>query len=198
MTTTSKLAAGSPFPSMTVARAGGGELALGGAGGWRLLIVYRGRHCPICKTYLKNLDGLLDEFRAGGVAVAAVSADPKEKADADLAEFAWRFPLGYGLSVEQMRMLGLYVSEPRSSQETDRPFSEPGLFAVNPDGKVQIIDIANAPFARPDLAGIVRGIKIIRERNYLVRGTACPRRRSRRPRAPLCPPDGSGAASLSA
>jgi hypothetical protein len=36
---------------------------------------------------------------------------------------------------------------------------------------MQIIDISNAPFARPDLAGIARGAKRIQEMNYPIRGT---------------------------
>jgi peroxiredoxin len=62
MTTTAKLAAGALFPSMTVPRAGGGQLRLGDAGGWQAVIVYRGRHCPLCKTYLKRLDALKEEY----------------------------------------------------------------------------------------------------------------------------------------
>jgi hypothetical protein len=74
--------------------------------------------------------------------------------------------------MKQMRgALGLYISEPRSPQETDRPFAEPGLFVINPKGRVQIADISHAPFARPDLSGILNGIKVIQERNYPIRGT---------------------------
>src|SRR5216683_4256925 len=58
-------------------------------------------------------------------------------------------PVGHSLTLDQMRALGLYVSKPRSAQETDRPFPEPGLLVVNSEGKVQIVDISNAPFARP-------------------------------------------------
>jgi hypothetical protein len=65
----------------------------------------------------------------------------------------------------------LYVSEPRSPQETDRPFAEPGLFVINPEGRVQILDISNAPFARPDLAGILRGVKFVMDKGYPIRGT---------------------------
>jgi hypothetical protein len=36
---------------------------------------------------------------------------------------------------------------------------------------VQLLDISNAPFARPDLAAIARGAKRIQEMNYPVRGT---------------------------
>jgi peroxiredoxin len=134
--------------------------------------VYRGKHCPLCKRYFKTLDGMLDEFRAAGIAVMAVSADSHEKAQADVAEQGWRFPVGYGLTSDQMRQLGLYVSDPRSPQETDRPFAEPGLFVINPEGKVQIVDISNAPFARPDLASILQGVKFVREKQYPIRGTA--------------------------
>jgi peroxiredoxin len=167
-----KLAAGAPFPEMTVAQAGGGEISLGGAGRWQAVIIYRGRHCPLCKKYLKVLDGLKDEFEATGIALAAVSGDPREKAEADVAEGGWRFPVGYGLTVPQMRQLGLYISDPRSPQETDRPFPEPGLFVINDQGQIQIVDISNAPFARPDLQGVLGGIRFIREKSYPIRGMA--------------------------
>lgn len=166
-----KIAAGATFPAFSVARLGGGEVAPASMEGWRLVVVYRGKHCPLCKPYLKTLDGLIETFAEAGVKVMAVSADPEEKAAADVAEFGWRFPVGFGLSVEQMRTLGLYVSDPRSPQETDRPFAEPGLFLINPQGTVQIVDISNAPFSRPDLAAIARGAKRIQELNYPIRGT---------------------------
>lgn len=171
MSNAMKLAAGAAFPPIVVPRVGGGDLSPAGMAGWRLVVIYRGKHCPLCKPYLGGLDALIDEFRATGVEVMAISADPADKAIADVTEFGWRFPVGHDLSVEQMRQLGLYVSAPRTPQETDRPFAEPGLFLINPEGRVQIIEISNAPFARPDLAGIARGAKRIQEMNYPVRGT---------------------------
>ncbi|MGE0521632.1 MAG: peroxiredoxin-like family protein [Variibacter sp.] len=166
-----KLKAGSDMPSLSMPKVGGGELVLGGAKGWVMIVVYRGKHCPICRTYLKTLDGLLDQYKDAGVNVVAVSADTKEKAESQAQDEGWRFPVGYELSQEQMRMLGLYISEPRSAQETDRPFPEPGLFAINPEGKVQVVDVSNAPFARPDLTAILKGIKFIQEKQYPIRGT---------------------------
>jgi peroxiredoxin len=157
-----------------VPRLGGGEVAPATMQGWRLVVVYRGRHCPLCKPYLTGLEGLIDTFAEAGVQVMAISADPEEKAAADAAdaaEFKWRFPLGYGLTVAQMHELGLYVSDPRSPQETDRPFAEPGLFLIHPAGTVQIVDVSNAPFTRPDLAAIARGAKRTPELNYPIRGT---------------------------
>lgn len=52
MSTTTRIAAGSLFPTMTWPLVGGGDLTLAGDKGWRLLVVYRGKHCPLCKKYL--------------------------------------------------------------------------------------------------------------------------------------------------
>ncbi|MGH6976293.1 MAG: redoxin domain-containing protein [Stellaceae bacterium] len=172
MGTTQKPMAGGAMPALVVAKAGGGEIQIGGSGRWQMVVVYRGKHCPLCRKYLKGLDGLLDEFRAIGTDVVAVSGDPREKSESEAAEEGWRFSVGYGLTLEQMRTLGLYISNPRSPQETDRPFPEPGLFVVNPQGNTQIVDISNAPFARPDLQAVLNGLKFVQEKNYPIRGTA--------------------------
>lgn len=169
--TTHKFPPAAPFPSITWPTVQGGKIDIAGDHGWRMLVVYRGKHCPLCKSYLKTLNGLLDKFEDAGIAVRAVSADPKEKAEAQVGEEDWRMPVGYGLTIDEMRQLGLYVSEPRSPQETDRPFSEPGVFVVNPQGHVQIVDVSNAPFSRPDLQALLNGIKFVMDKNYPVRGT---------------------------
>lgn len=167
----SKFTPGAPFPSLTWPTVQGGKIDIAGQEGWRMLVVYRGKHCPLCKRYLKTLNAMLGDFSAAGIAVAALSADPLEKAQADVGSEGWTFPVGYGLTVEEMRRLGLYISEPRSPQETDRPFSEPGLFVVNPRGTVQIVDLSNAPFARPDLSAVLSGVKFVMEKDYPIRGT---------------------------
>jgi peroxiredoxin len=168
---TLKPKAGSAMPELALPRVGGGMVELGTGTGWQMVVVYRGKHCPICRTYLKTLDGLLDEFQGAGVDVIAISGDPKDKAESEARDEGWRFPVGYDLSPDDMRAMALYISEPRSPQETDRPFPEPGLFIVNPNGKIHVVDISNAPFARPDLAGVLKGLKFIQEKQYPIRGT---------------------------
>ena len=166
-----KLQAGSDMPRITLPKVGGGEVSTEAGGGWKMVVVYRGRHCPICKTYLKTLDGLLDDFKKIDTDVIAISGDPREKAETEVKEENWRFDTGYDLSPDQMRDLGLYISEPRSPEETDRPFPEPGLFVINPEGKVHIVDVSNAPFARPDLNSLVKGLTFIQQKQYPIRGT---------------------------
>ncbi len=173
---TYKLPAGAAFPAIEVPSLSGDALTLGtplNGNDWQMVVVYRGKHCPMCTSYLKELNGLLPEFHALGVDVVAISADPQNKAQDQMALVNPDFPVGYDLSIADMNTLGLYVSEPRSAQETDRPFAEPGIFVVNADGAVQVTDISNAPFARPDLNTLLGGLRFIRnpENNYPIRGT---------------------------
>jgi peroxiredoxin len=167
----SKLDAGAVMPEITLNAVGGGQARLGGArDGWQAIFVYRGLHCPICKTYLGKLEAMKDRFAALDTELLVVSGDPKDKAEAFSAEVGLTMPVAYDLSVEQMGALGLYVSTPRNDTETDRPFPEPGLFVVNPEGKAHIVEIANAPFIRPDLDLVVRGLDRARD-GYPIRGT---------------------------
>lgn len=169
---TACIAAGSPFPALEWEQTDGGTLSPAGMTGWRLLVVYRGAHCPLCRKYLKTLEGLQSDFAEAGVRVAALSSDPKERAVKEASEEGWTFPVGYDLTPEQMRTLGLYVSSPRSPEETDRHFAEPGVFVINPQGATQIVDVSNAPFARPDLEGLLNGLRFIIANDYPIRGTA--------------------------
>ncbi len=167
------LAAGSPFPKLDIAKLGGGALTLGvprGGHDWQMIVVYRGLHCPLCKKYLAQLDEIVDEFAQLGVDVVALSGDGEVKAQSMVDEMGLKLAMGYGLSVAQMAALTLYISDPRSPQETDQPFPEPGLFVVNGEGNIQILDISNAPFARPDLSSLLAGLKFVRANNYPIRG----------------------------
>jgi len=151
---------------------GGGSIAIGQPKDrWTMLFVYRGRHCPRCKRYLNKLSDALPSW-TDVMDVVVVSADSQEKALADKKEFSWEFDLCYGLTEAQMRTLGLYVSEPLSEAETSHLFSEPGAFAIRPDGTLMLVDISNGPAARPDLEELLDGMKFNIENNRPVRGTA--------------------------
>lgn len=140
---------------------------------WQMVVVYRGRHCPMCTKFLNKLADFRQRLLDIGVDVAAVSADDKEQLQEHLTRLDVNFPLYYGLTLEQMQALGLYISIPRSEKETDHNFPEPGLFVINADGQLQVVDISNNPFARPDLEVFVSGLEWIRspDNNYPIRGT---------------------------
>lgn len=170
-----KIQAGATFPEMEVQVLNGEMTQLGqpkNGRDWKLVVVYRGKHCPICTKYLNTLETVLPSFYDNGVDVIAVSGDSKEQLEGHLDALDISFPIAYGLTVEQMNTLGLYVSDPRSEKETDHPFAEPAVFVINGDGKIQIVDISNAPFARPDLEALANGLVFVRkpENNYPIRG----------------------------
>jgi peroxiredoxin len=138
---------------------------------WTMLFVYRGKHCPRCKRFLDKLNAALPSWTEV-VDVVVVSADTKEKAEADLQEFGWNFDLCYGLTEAQMRALGLYVSEPLSDAETTGLFAEPGAFGIRPNGTLMLVDISNGPAARPDLEELLDGMKFNIANDRPERGTA--------------------------
>lgn len=171
-----KFKAGDKFPDITLPLLGGEEVSIGQPmddNTWQMVVVYRGKHCPLCSKYLAQLEEIKEKFYEQKVGLIAVSGDPLVKAEAQAKNVGLTIPVAYGLTIEQMKQLGLYISTPRSPQETDRPFSEPGIFVINSEGKAQIIDISNAPFSRPNLEHLASGLGFIRDskNNYPIRGT---------------------------
>ncbi len=172
-TKTHKPAAGEVLPEFSVDTPDGQKLQLGGStDGWRLLVIYRGKHCGRCKPYLNQVESMLGRWKAAGFDVVAVSADTAEKASADIAEYSWSFPVGCNLSEATMHELGLYVSDPLTPDETDRRFAEPAVFCLRPGGGVQIAAISNGPSARPDLEQLLDGMIFTIENDKPARGTA--------------------------
>ncbi|RBI73507.1 thioredoxin peroxidase [Roseovarius sp. TE539] len=168
------LQSGETFPKLEIPKLGGGTMTLGEPGGgrdWQMVVVYRGLHCPLCKKYLTRLEELQPRFHDASVDVVIVSGDPEEKARAMADDLGLTMPIGYGMRIDQMRALGVYISDLRGPQETDRPFPEPGVFVINEKGLLHLLDISNAPFARPDLDALAGGLEFIRGNDYPIRGT---------------------------
>ncbi len=169
-----KLMSGGAIPTFTLPLVGGGQATLGkttAPGAWQIVIVYRGLHCPICNKYLARLEELKSRFAKTNAEIVAVSGDPLEKAEAIVRNNNLTFPVAYELSIEQMKELGLYISNPRGPQETDRPFAEPATFAINAEARLQLIEISNTPFNRADLGELVETVEWIQETGYPIRGT---------------------------
>ena len=62
-------------PDLSLPLLGGGTFTLSETTPERgtLICFYRGYHCPICATYLKELDRLAPDFAERGVEVIAIS-----------------------------------------------------------------------------------------------------------------------------
>ena len=142
-----------------------------------MIVFYRGLHCPICRRYTSELNGMIGEFDKRGVTTVITSNDTHERARETKQK--WGLPsltIGYGVPVEKSREWGLYVSTSRgmTSAGVEEPplFAEPGLFLVRPDRTLYWASISTMPFARPHFPEIAAAIDFAISKNYPARGEA--------------------------
>ena len=168
-----------PVPSLEFDLLGGGRWNLKDDAPERfnMLVFYRGYHCPQCRRYMTELNGMGGEFEKRGVKTVLVSNDTEERAR--LAKDQWGLPnlrIGYGLPVEKSREWGLYVSTGRgkTSAGVEEPalFAEPGVFFVKPDQTLYWASIATMPFARPHFPEILQAVDFVVSKDYPARGEA--------------------------
>ena len=161
-------------PALDIPMVDGGRFRLAERkpGTFFLLVAYRGYHCPICKTYLRDLQRKLPDFAGRGVDVLAFSTDDEARARRTRDE--WELPelaLGYGLGIEEARSWGLFVST--GIKESEPPmFAEPGLFLVRPDLTLYAASVQTMPFARPGFADVLNAVEFVTKNNYPARGEA--------------------------
>ena len=138
----------------------------------QMIVVYRGLHCPICKTYLGDLESKLPEFSERGVDVIAVSTDSHERAKKSKLEWGLdNLRIGCELTIANARAWELFIS--RSIRDGEPPeFSEPGLFLIKPDGTLFYASRNSAPWGRPPFDQLLRGIDFASERKMPARGEA--------------------------
>lgn len=161
------------------------SLPLAGGGRWRLsdqkpkhftmLAFYRGMHCSVCRDYLCRLQSMHADFCKRGVTPIAISADTAERAIS--AEASWGLKdlcVAYGLSLQQARDWGLYVSRGTgvSSLGIAEPpmFVEPALFLIRPDRTLYYASVQSMPFGRPGFEEMLSAIEKAVARNYPARG----------------------------
>ncbi len=169
---TMKLTPDSQAPALTVDVIGGGrfDLAAETPENFTMVVFYRGYHCPVCKSYLQKLNGLIDRYADAGLSVIALSMDGAERATKSAGEWELsNLRIGFGLSEEAARQWGLYISKAIRETEAD-VFCEPGLFWIRPDGRLYLIDIANMPWSRPDVEFLLSKVPFAVENNYPARG----------------------------
>lgn len=154
---------------------GSWSLADSQAENFTMLVFYRGLHCPICRTYLTELNRLADDFAERGIKVLALSSDSQERAAQ--AQEEWKLPnipVGYGLSKGQADAWGLYRSAGRGLTsigiEEPAEFSEPAVYLVRPDGTLYWGNVSTMPFARPHFKEILGAVDFALKNDYPARG----------------------------
>jgi len=140
-----------------------------------MLVFYRGLHCPLCRSYLSELNRLAEEFTQRGVEVIAISSDTRSRAS-EAAE-TWRLDkleIGFELDLQTAYRWGLFVSSSRGKTsvgvEEPEHFTEPGVFLVRTDGTLYWSSIQTMPFARPHFKDILTALDFVITNNYPARG----------------------------
>lgn len=136
---------------------------------------YRGLHCPICATYLRELERLSPDFAERGVTTIAISSDGEERArDMAVRVGADALRIGYDLPLKKAREWGLYISTSRGKTsigiEEPALFSEPGLFMVTPEQTLYYGSVQTMPFVRPHFSELIKAIDFAIEKDYPARG----------------------------
>lgn len=164
-------------PGLTVPKLDGAnfDLTSDGAERFTLVVFYRGLHCPICATYLKELERLVPEFESRGVSPIAISSDGQERAQAMAEKVgADKLRFGYGLPLSVARNWGLMISTSRGKTSTGvvEPdlFAEPGVFLVHPDQTLYYGAVQTMPFVRPSFRELVAALDFIIKNDYPARG----------------------------
>lgn len=164
-----------PELSVETLSSGPFDLATDGSDFATLVVFYRGLHCPICATYLKELGRLTSDFAEKGVKTIAISSDPQDRAQ-QMADKVGHPELrfGYGLSLEKAKEWGLFISTSRGKTsigivEPDL-FSEPGVFLVRPDGTLYFSAVQTMPFVRPHFKEMVGALEFVQANDYPARG----------------------------
>jgi peroxiredoxin len=60
---------------------------------WKMIVVYRGQHCPKCTAQLNELAKVHKDFKDAGVEVVAVSGDSHEQLNKHLEKIDINFPI---------------------------------------------------------------------------------------------------------
>ncbi|MGI8414522.1 MAG: peroxiredoxin-like family protein [Solirubrobacteraceae bacterium] len=163
-----------PAPELSLELLSGGTYVLADQTPERftMVVFFRGRHCPVCQAQLHELDRRLDELTEKAIGVIAVSGETRERTQQLRDEWKLeRLALAYGLTEEEMRTWGLFVSRGISDAEPDL-FNEPGLFLIAPDGAVYYESILSMPVGRPRLDDLLGAIDYWTANDYPARGEA--------------------------
>jgi peroxiredoxin len=163
-TTVTSLRPGDRFPTLTVTLAGGGTLVLPDdlAGGFGVVLLYRGAWCPYCNAQLRAFQRASDSLADVGAFVVALSVDDEATTKELVARHGLTFPVGHSADVRAVaEATGAFVNnEPTYLESTG--------FVLDPDGKVVVSVYSSGAIGRlvpEDVVGLIR---------YLRQHTAAP------------------------
>ena len=150
MSTINSLVPRQPVPALEVATAGGGtwRLADQRPETFTLVVFYRGLHCPICASYLGDLNRKAGDFAERGVGIVVISSDgaePRRRSQGEMGPGQARGRLR-PRARQGTRVGALYLLEPRRHVHRHRragPVHRAGALSGTPRRHALLRDGAN-------------------------------------------------------
>jgi peroxiredoxin len=146
------------FPSLTFARAGGGEIHLPAdlAGGFGVILFHRGSWCPYCNAQLAAFSRAGDKFAQEDIKVVSISTDDRPTSEALVESHKLSFPVGYGADARAVSAAtGAFIND-------DPAFLEATGFVLDPEGRILTAVYSTGAIGRllpDDVLGFVRYLK---------------------------------------
>lgn len=146
------------FPRLSLNLPGGEQLAVPDAlaGGFGVVLCYRGSWCPYCNAQLRAFQRATDTLSDLGVRVVALSVDDEATTTALVDKHHLTFPVGHSADAPAVaRATGAFVNE-------NPPYLQSTGFVLDPEGKVIVSVYSSGAIGRlvpEDVAGLVRYVR---------------------------------------
>lgn len=161
MTNTVLLRPDDQFPSLSVARVGGGTLLLPDdlAGHFGVILVYRGSWCPYCNAQLIAFQRALDKVTDNGAMLVALSVDDEAASQALIDKHGLQYPVGHSANARGIAAAtGAFVND-------DPAFLQSTGFVLDSAGRVVVSVYSSGAIGRLVPSDVVGLIRYLRQHN---------------------------------
>jgi peroxiredoxin len=149
---------GDQFPPVTVMLTGGNSLTLPEAlaGGFGVVLFYRGSWCPYCNAQLRAFQRAADALAEVGGRVVALSVDDEPTTRELIAKHGLTFPVGHSADPRALAAgTGAFLND-------EPPYLQSTGFVLNPEGRVVVSVYSSGAIGRlvpDDVAGLIRYLR---------------------------------------
>jgi len=149
---------GDAFPTLAVARVGGGSFTIPSVfdGGYGVVLFYRGSWCPYCNAQLRAFQRATDSLREVRTKVVALSVDDEATSADVVAKHGLSFPIGHSADAMAVSALtGAFV-------DPGRGFLQSTGFVLDPAGRVVVSVYSSGAIGRlvpEDVVGLIRYLR---------------------------------------
>jgi peroxiredoxin len=155
---TALLAPGDRFPALSLPSIDGGTLDLPQAlaGGYGVVLVYRGSWCPFCNAQLAAFEAAREDLAAIDTQIVALSVEDEQTTRTLVEKHGIHFPIGYSADADTVASVtGAFVHR-------DPTFLQATGFVLDPGGNVVVSVYSSGAIGRllpADVAGLVRHLR---------------------------------------